>query len=67
MMGVLTLKIPKTSTCPPIPPIVMSHFTALHHKAPWCAGEVTALWNLAPFCDHHDPIVEPGHDPTAGR
>ena len=38
-----------------------------HHKIPWWAGGVTALWNLGLFCDHHHPIVEPGHDPTADR
>ena len=38
-----------------------------HHKTPWWAGGVTALRNLGLFCDHHHPIVEPGHDPTADR
>jgi len=43
------------------------HACHAHHRVPWWAGGVTALWNLGLFCDHHHPIVEPGHDPTADR
>ncbi len=38
-----------------------------HHRVPWWAGGETSLSNLALFCDHHHPIVEPSHDPTADR